>query len=361
MKRKYNFLITPLGGRNAGTEAFKGLKLTNIYNKIVATDITDFSYGKHVCRNFYLQPYASSSGYIKTIMKIVKKENIDIIIPGSDYELRALMNNWKKFREINVYLLINSPRVIDICMNKAKTMDFLKRNSFPFIKTRNLKIDKRNAVASFYELKNELACPFIVKPNFYSGGSNAISIIQDKHDWNNLVEGSLRGSKQALIVQEYIDAADEEYTVGVMSDMSGGVISSFALKRDLSSAASVVLREKRKARKGKNKMPLIISSGISQGIASDFPEIRRFCENVAVKLKSTGPLNFQCRKCNGKIFIFEINPRFSGTTSIRAILGHNDVHLIFHSIVKNVNLGQQKYKYASVVRGRDVVFKELDK
>ncbi len=49
-----------------------------------------------------------------------------------------------------------------------------------------------------------------------------------------------------------------------------------------------------------------------------------FCEKVASALGSTGPLNIQCRKDGEDIYVFEINPRFSGTTSMRALCGYNE-------------------------------------
>ncbi|MFC1510862.1 ATP-grasp domain-containing protein [Candidatus Margulisiibacteriota bacterium] len=360
MKKKYNFLITPLNGRNAGTEAFKGLKLTNLYNKIVGTDISSFSYGNHVTKHFYIQPYASSNGYINAILDIVKKEQIDVIIPGSDYELKALSKNRDLFSRLDVHLLVNSSSVIDVCMDKAGTSKFLRDNNLPYIKTQHLSFNNGVASPSYAEVEALLGLPFVVKPQCFSGGSNGISIIQDQDDWQAF-ERTNANSHVEFIAQQYIDAPNNEYTVGVMSDVAGKIISSFALRRDLTTAGSIISRVKFKRKEASKNEHIIISSGISQGLVKEYRRVRGFAEIVAVKLKSVGPLNIQCRLYKGKIYIFEINPRFSGTTSIRAVLGHNDVELIFYSIIKGVNLGQQKYNYASVVRGKDVNCKVLEK
>lgn len=356
--KKYNFLITPLNGRNAGTEAFKSLKLTNIYNKIVVTDITKFSYGNHVCENFYIQPCASSGDYINSILKIVKKEKIDVIIPGSDYEIRALAKERERFKKLRTYLLMNSQEVINTCMDKYKTAEFFEKNNIPCIKTEVFSLRNVNNYNLFNYLGKKLHRPFIIKPNFFSGGSNTISIIQDRYDLGRFIKLNSH-YRDKFIAQEYIDAPNKEYTVGVMSDKSGRIISSFAMKRDLSTPDSVKLRVKNKHKSNVKSEYLIISSGLSQGLVRDYPKIREFSEDIALKLKSAGPLNIQCREYENKIYIFEINPRFSGTTSIRAIMGHNDVKLIFYSVVKDINLGQQKYKFSSVVRGRSVEYREI--
>ncbi len=356
--KKYNFLITPLNGNNAGTEAFNSLKLTNIYNKVVGTDITEFSYARHVCDKFYVQPYASGNGYIDAISRIVKKERIGVIIPGSDYELRALAANREVFERVGVHLLANSSRVIDICSYKHKTIRFLQEKGFPNLKTEAFRIERPEMRNLFYRLREKLGCSFIIKPDFFTGGSNAISVIQDKYDWEGFTKNKI-SSKDLFIAQEYIDTPDKEYTVGVMSDTDGRLISSFALKRDLTTSASIKHRVTNRYSGSLKHRDIIISSGISQGLVGDYKRLRRFAEQVAAQLLSVGPINIQCRMRGNKIYIFEINPRFSGTTSIRALLGHNDVELIFYSVVKKINLGQQKYRFASVVRGRSVEYRYI--
>jgi carbamoyl-phosphate synthase large subunit len=57
------------------------------------------------------------------------------------------------------------------------------------------------------------------------------------------------------------------------------------------------------------------------------PDIEAYCCSIAEKLGSTGPLNFQGRMHNGKFYIFEINPRFSGTSFMRAMSGFNEADL----------------------------------
>ncbi|MDI6797077.1 MAG: ATP-grasp domain-containing protein, partial [Desulfatibacillaceae bacterium] len=66
-------------------------------------------------------------------------------------------------------------------------------------------------------------------------------------------------------------------------------------------------------------------SGYSQGYIGDFPEVRKVAENIAQSAGSTGPLNIQGRLHNGVFYPFEINPRFSATTYLRALAGFNEI------------------------------------
>jgi len=40
-------------------------------------------------------------------------------------------------------------------------------------------------------------------------------------------------------------------------------------------------------------------------------------------------VNVQCRLVDGEVVVFEINPRFSGTTSLRAMVGYNEPDVLF--------------------------------
>ena len=67
-------------------------------------------------------------------------------------------------------------------------------------------------------------------------------------------------------------------------------------------------------------------------------------------LKPNGPINIQFfySKINKKIFFIEINPRFSGTTYFRTLLGYNELGNLFNK--KPIYKLNNKY---SVIRYHD--------
>ena len=69
----------------------------------------------------------------------------------------------------------------------------------------------------------------------------------------------------------------------------------------------------------------LISSGYSQGVVAEFPEVRAQAEELAKALGSDGPMNIQARMRMGTLLPFEANPRFSGSTYLRAMAGFNAV------------------------------------
>jgi len=102
---------------------------------------------------------------------------------------------------------------------------------------------------------------------------------------------------------------------------------------------------------------LAISSGVSQGRIDDFPEVRDPCEALAEGLDSRGPLNIQCRMHQGELVVFEINPRFSGTSLLRALAGFNEPDLLIrlHVLGEDVERGF-RYRHGTVLRGLSEAF-----
>ena len=127
----------------------------------------------------------------------------------------------------------------------------------------------------------------------------------------------LKNNQKSPIIQEYISEEEGEYTIGVLYLPNKTMIGSIVLRRVFDSKLSVLI---------KGDFGLI-SSGYSQGLIEDFPEIRKTAEKIAEKIGSTGPLNIQARLKNGQLIPFEINPRFSASTYLRSLAGFNEIDI----------------------------------
>jgi carbamoyl-phosphate synthase large subunit len=65
-----------------------------------------------------------------------------------------------------------------------------------------------------------------------------------------------------------------------------------------------------------------------------------------------GPLNIQCRVVDGEVKVFEINPRFSGTTSIRAMTGYNEPDVLIRRHLLGETIQPRfPYRDALILRG----------
>jgi carbamoyl-phosphate synthase large subunit len=72
---------------------------------------------------------------------------------------------------------------------------------------------------------------------------------------------------------------------------------------------------------------------------------------IASGLDVNGPVNIQCRKTDDGIIPFEINPRFSGTSSPRSLVGLNEPDIFCRYKLFGIIPSEINYKYGYVVRG----------
>jgi carbamoyl-phosphate synthase large subunit len=184
-----------------------------------------------------------------------------------------------------------------------------------------------------------------VKPQFGGKGSSDVYIAQSRTQLEGLaIYLGLTKHDKKFLIQEYIGTPTDEYTVGVLHTSSGELIDSIALNRDLSRGLSI--RSATLNISGNETLgdKLVISSGISQGTIGRYPEVCRQCEEIASKLNSCGPLNIQCRFYNGKVWVFEVNPRFSGTSSLRALVGFNEPDMFIQNHILGINASELNSK-----------------
>ncbi len=276
--------------------------------------------GPEVGTHFEVLPPANANGYLKALQEVINRYEIQFLIPGSEPELIKIYQNHDYFSECKAKILINRPEVVHICLNKNLTFEFLTKHGF--VVPRTLTLDSTRMPEKF-----PFQFPCIIKPAQGGGGSASVFIAQDMEELDFFAHYLIRNDCRPL-VQEYIPTAESEYTVGVLHDPEGKLIGTAVLLRQIITGLSNRLKIKNRTQRQELGETLAISSGISQGWLVSFDPVRRQAEAMANALKSTGPLNIQGR-WNGRDFVpFEINPRFSGTTPMRALAGFNEPELL---------------------------------
>lgn len=307
---KISVLIAGIGGGSLGLEIFKSLRCARGY-RLIGTDIDERAYGLNEdgFEHTYLLHRSPDKEYALQLIEICLKHKVSVIAPGAEEVHRILADNRQIFEREKILLMINSKKVIDLCSNKSKTMQFLKRNDIP--------IPVSKDITSEEDVKSFDIFPCIVKPAAASGGSNLVFIAESAEEALFFV-GYLKRRGYEATLQEYITSKDE-FTVGVLCSPSGEILGSLALKRFLEPKLSYSLRYKDR----------IISSGWSQGEIDNFAEVRQQAERIARLLDSRWALNIQGRlDSHGIFYPFEINPRHSGTTHLRTLAGFNEPHIL---------------------------------
>jgi len=326
-------LIAGIGGGSLGLEIFKCLRLAGGY-EIIGCDISEKALGlyEYGFKKTILLSKSDNCTYARNLLKLCLTENIKFVIPGAE-KVNSILNQERTiFQEANVYLLINSKEVIDLCSNKLKTLEFLRQQGISVPETLLVRTQKDcNGLTKF---------PYIVKPSEGAGASNLVFLAENKKEIIFFVE-YLRQRGYKAVVQQYIDSK-EEYTVGVLSLPNGIVVGSIALRRFLESKLSISSQYNDR----------VISSGWSQGEIQNFSKIRKQAECIARTIKNCGAVNIQGRVGSDGIFYpFEINPRHSGTSYLRALAGFNEPHYLLRYLNYAEILPELKINKGYYLRG----------
>jgi carbamoyl-phosphate synthase large subunit len=243
------------------------------------------------------------------------------VFPGCEAELVRMSNARNLFAERGVMLPIASKEFIDVCLDKDRTNARLC--ALGYEPPRYVKVKDRDAVEAIDWF------PVVVKPSVGAGGSANCFVAQNRAELMALCDYlGLENIAGSFIVQEYVGTPEEEYTVGVLHDLEGAYINAIAVRRLFTGQLNIRQSVPNRSSRPDLGPRLLISSGVSQGYIGRFSLVTEQCRNIAQALGACGAVNVQCRLVDGRVKVFEVNPRFSGTTSLRAMVGYNEPDIL---------------------------------
>lgn len=297
-------MIAGIGGASLGTELMKSLHLAGCY-RIFGCDISPTAFGLYDER-FQKTFVVDRDNYIASVINACQQVEAKWLVPGGEQPMVLLTAAKPALDAAGIALIANDSELIRIYSDKAETFRRLTSLKIPVPITREAHRDADILAVGL---------PCIIKPATGSGGSAMVFFALDLDEARVYAEYIGRTGGIA-IAQQYISHEDGEFTVGVLSTPDGNVAASIALRRIFDSKLSVMSR----GRGG------LISSGYTQGYIGAFPDICRQAEAIAKAIDSRGPINIQGRLRDGVLVPFEINPRLSASSYLRAMAGHNELH-----------------------------------
>ncbi len=133
--------------------------------RLVGTDMSERSVGRHLCDAFHLVPAGSDPGFAQAIGEICEREGVDAVLPQSSFDLEGLAGARDRFGEVAV--LVSQPDAIRRSNDKAETYALLHRLGIPAPQFRRVNGAREVAAAA-----GELGYPerpVCFKPVFSSG------------------------------------------------------------------------------------------------------------------------------------------------------------------------------------------------
>jgi carbamoyl-phosphate synthase large subunit len=334
--KKRNILVTATGGRSVGSGILHALhrsspEVSARWN-IVASDADTFAWGLYKVSQAALLPLASAPDYFDRLRKIIKDFSIDAVIPGSEPEVDLLTKNPGM---LDVPVISNRAELVPLMMDKFRMTARLRELGLPLIETFPVQ-DWKKALSHY-------SFPFIIKPTVGTGGSKGLHFVFSEEEIETILP-QLPPSGNYCI----------QYTVGVLTDSAGAMVDSIVMRRKLIGLSLLHSRSFQERQ-------YAVSTGYSQGFFIKDEAVQSFCESLALTLGSTGPLNIQLRKDGDRIYVFEIHPRFSGTTTMRADVGFNEPDVLLRNVLDGEQFTRLNYRYnVAAIRAFEHVIVPID-
>jgi carbamoyl-phosphate synthase large subunit len=132
--------------------------------RLVGTDMSERSIGRHLCDAFHLVPAGSDSTFPAAVRQIVEQERADCVLPQSSFDLEGLAAHRDRFP---VPVLVSRPDTIHRSNDKAESYALLHRLGIPAPAFRRVR-----GATEVEEAARELGYPdrsVCFKPVFSSG------------------------------------------------------------------------------------------------------------------------------------------------------------------------------------------------
>lgn len=279
--KKYNIVVTGCGG-DIGQSIGKILKESQLFEKVIGTDVTDEHAGKFIFDQMIKLPLCSSQDYSNRLEKLIKEHNIDLLLPISEPELRMLTEQGIESNYLNTKLICANLRSREVGFDKLMTSDFLKQANLPFPET------------FVISTKSPKQLPLILKSRKGSG-SKSIFIL------NDIEEFSFYQKKYPdFIAQELIVGSPDEFTCGLFRSKKNEI-------------RSIIYKRK------------LVDSYSGYGEVVENDTVSDLLYSIAINLDLVGSINVQLKLSEKGPCVFEINPRFSSTVKFRHMMNFKDL------------------------------------
>lgn len=315
MKNNKEIIVIVSGvGAIIGQGVVKSLRKIASNIRIIGVDRKEDGIGPFLCDIFYKKPNIKEDtlNYLEFWINLIEKEKTKLIIPALEVDVKFFSTHKIKIESTGCLIALNNIELIKHSEDKWNFGEILRKNGFPHIPTTLARTwnDCQKEVGNF---------PMILKPRI-GNGSRGIVKIENEADFRYW---SLK-SDTNFMLQKYIGDDEHEYTVGAFGLGNGEIIPPIIFKRKLSVAGNTQYAE------------VINNNLISEQV------------NLLAKFfKPIGPTNFQFRIEGEKIYLLEINPRMSSSTSLRSAFGYNEAQMCLEyfidrrfPIIPNIKMGK---------------------
>jgi nucleoside-diphosphate-sugar epimerase len=347
-KNKYVIGIGCIGC-GIGQSIIRSCRLSHLPLRTIGFGNNPYAFGMYDCDTYQITPSFYEENYIAALIQTCIENKVDILIPSPDDELILYAQNQDHFTESGIKAIVSGNKLVQICRNKEWMGEYFGSFSNIFVKT--YKIDELlNS-----EDNDPKIFPLLAKPRTgtESKGIRIIRSIEQIKDLpsNYILQEMALPTPGDLNYSRYIDSINKdtnlqasEISIQLVVGKSGNLIGRMASYNKL-----------------RNGSPIEI-------LPFDSPVIWEAIDSIMPLLLESGlrgPLNIQGRITEQGFKIFEMNPRFTHMTGLRALMGFNEVDACIRSwldlpnatLNNNFNrfgVSQTQYRAVEIKRNTEV-------
>ena len=346
---KYVIGISSIGS-GIGQSIIRSCKLSCLPLYTIGFGNNPYGFGVYDCDFFEMVPAIQEDNYISTLIQKCVDNKVDVLIPSHDLELLLFAENHALFLKAGIQTIVSDKELIQIGRNKESIGNYFgpsKNNIF----VKSYKLDEILNSDQGYQIK----FPLIAKPrNGY--GSRNIRIIDSIEQIKDLSPDFIL---QELAMPAPSDINYQNY-IHAINNSSNLQVSEISVQLIANKESHLIGRMA-----SYNKLE---NGGPTEILPIDAPIIWDAIDSITSQLSELGlkgPLNIQGRITQQGFKIFEMNPRFTLMTSLRALIGFNEVDACIRSWLDlpipslNVNfnrfgLRQTLYRAVDLKRNKQV-------
>jgi carbamoyl-phosphate synthase large subunit len=289
-RTRINLLFTSVGRRVELLRAFRrAYSALGLEGNLVGIDVDPLAPGMQVVDKGYIVPPVHASGYVPTLEAVCRAEEIDLVLPLIDPDIRILAYARPMLAAIGVTVGAVSVSAADITADKWRTYQFFEA----------LDLSTPQSWLPEQILETDPQYPLFIKPRGGSAGKDSFRV-ENRRELEFFL-----GYVPNPIVQKCIEGP--EITTDVLCDLDGALL-------------GVVSRQRIEVRSGE----------VAKGVTVSCQPVIDACIRIARDLPAIGPITVQCLLQDDVPYFTEINARLGGGIPLGIAAGF-DVPLLLLS------------------------------
>lgn len=315
MQQTVRIAVTGPSG-DTGHGIVRGLRECVFPLFVIGLDFRQHYGGEKYCDICLRMPQVADIGYVTILKEVLRAYRVKYLLSGIDSEIAVLAEHAEGIlAETGCQVLVPDKELVKTCSDKLLTADWLRDLGIRVPGTW-----RGDCFCQHQQGLDVCVFPLVIKPR-RGHSSIGVQIIRDRDEFE-AIRASLT---EHICVQEFLPGP--EYTCGLLYDATGRLCDWLVTRRELAGGRTMV------------------AEVCHDPVIDDF--IRHFGKTVSAR----GVINLQLRmNADGLPSIFEINPRFSGSTLMRLAAGYNDVQRLLESSSGGKPITRHEVSVVRVIR-----------